>query len=223
MDKYTTSKGYEIEFFGVATKMDRLQASRKIPQIPTYQVPLAGGGFEIHEHEDYVDKDGKLHTTLNTDEEKAAWADYIKARDAEIAEFNKHSLMTMLLEGIRVANKPSDEQIEKWARRQHKLGIDIPDDPDEREFLWVYTEVVSNLAELNTITEGVKDASGVSEERLSQTADSFRRPLGREETKSTESDNGNRTLDVLSEIRTGESGNQNANDNEPVRRTKRGR
>lgn len=207
---YTTSKGYDIEFFGIATLMDRLQSSRKIPPKPTYQVPVSGG-FETYEHEE-----GK---TLNTDEEKAAWADYIKARDTEIAEFNKRSLMMMLLKGIRVANLPDGDA---WISEQKALGIDVPEEPNERRFHFIYTEVIGNLADLAAIQRGVEDASGVSEERLSQTADSFRHPMEREEAERPTDTNGNGSLDVHEPLRASESGNQVADTPKPVRRTKHG-
>lgn len=209
---FTTSKGYEIEFFGIATLMDRYNASRKIPQPPMYDTPTATGIVEHHPH---------TPQTLTTDAERQAYAEYEAAVAKEEIEHRLKSLKLVLLKGIRVVNAPDNED---WVNEQKAFGIAVPDDPLERKFHWIYTEVIGNLDDLAKISDGVQKASGVSEEEINQTLEnSFRHPLSQDAANETSPTVNAGSMDVLESVRASGNGNQEPLDREPVRRSKRKR
>lgn len=116
--------------------------------VPTYEVETAGGSTETHPHEVVYqrDKDGLLvldenkerivvSSTLETEEDRAAWALY----DDAISRMNarKTAVETeLIIDGVVVDEQP------EWIAKRNKFGIPIPDDPEERRLHFLSTEIL---------------------------------------------------------------------------------
>lgn len=165
---FVTSRGVRVEFVGIATLLDKLSQTyaRKTPQPPTYQVQTATGAVETHAHDD---------STLETDADKAAWAEYVKQRDAAQQQYNLDFMRLILLKGITV-EMPQDSA---WVEEHALMGLTVPEKPLERKLHWLETEVVGNVNDATKIVAGVMLASGMDEEAIRAAEDSFRSDVQR--------------------------------------------
>lgn len=207
MKTFTTSRGFEITFQPIPQMLiDRVRTSHKLPEPPYYEIKTLTGAIEKHAHDE---------TTLETDADRAAWADYQR----QLAETNEHinrSFMRLVfLRGIEI-EMPQDDT---WVREQKLLGITIPDDPLERKLHWIETEVIATVDDADRITRGALEASGVPQEALAQAEDTFRRSAQRDAAQ--ESDDQARQMDDDSTRGRSDSSIQDANAAKPVRRPKR--
>lgn len=162
---FTTSRGITIEFLPIPTLLEKLQAQHPMPAPPTYAVKTATGVTETHSHDE---------TTLDTDEDKAAWADYQGRLRAATAKFNEALMRLVMLRGIKVELPPSDA----WVQEQEYIGLSVPEEPHERKIYWLETEVLADADDYIRAVEGVMQASGVPEEVIRQAEDSFLGSLG---------------------------------------------
>lgn len=169
---YTTSRGVVVHFNGIATLIDALQASlnSKKPQPPSYEVKTAVGVIEKHAHDE---------TTLETDEEKKAWAEYQANLQAWNAESQTALMRIVLLRGITLELPTTDE----WEKQQAFFGIDVPQDPMEKRLHYLQTEVLGSVNDYGALVAGTMRASGVPEDLLTQMESSFRRSVVRSTVK----------------------------------------
>lgn len=170
---FTTSRGKVVTFLPIATLLDKIRASHPMPKPPTYKVETKLGGVEIHEHNE---------TTLETDEEKTAWANFQMQLAEAQAELNRALTRAILMRGL-VFEYPSNYD---WIKEQEFLGIKVPEDANERRLHYAETEVMGSVDDYEGVTLGVMGASGVSEDLLKQMDASFRRSLGRVERDAVE-------------------------------------
>lgn len=172
MADYKTARGVEVNFVGIATLLDKLNGQFRLPDPPSYEVKLATGGTERHVHDE---------TTVQTDEEKKALADY-QSECTRIT--NEHALKLtrlVVLRGMTFDYPASDD----WVKEQEFLGIQVPADPMERRLHYVETEVLGTKEDVEAVMLGVMRASGVNEEMVLAMEDSFRHPLGKSEGNET--------------------------------------
>lgn len=162
---FTTSRGIEIEFLPIPTLLEKLQAQHPMPGPPTYTIETATGVKETHPHDE---------TTLETDEDKAAWADYQARLKAATSAFNLALMRLVLLRGIKV-EIPEDDG---WVREQAFIGIAVPEAPLERRMHWLETEALANESDYMQAVSGVMEASGVPEEVIGEAQATFRGELG---------------------------------------------
>jgi hypothetical protein len=165
-DQYMTSRGYVIRFKSIPVLIQKLVQQFPMPQPPTYTVQTATGATETHPHN---------ATTLETDADRAAWADYQRALQLRGAEFLNAQIRMCLLEGIEVVSKPAGD----WEKRQRLIGLRIPDDPLEKEMHFLETEITASKADVIALIAGVSRMSGIDEEAVSELEDSFRDSVGR--------------------------------------------
>lgn len=165
-DQYMTSRGYVIRFKSIPVLIQKLVQQFPMPQPPTYTVQTATGATETHPHNE---------TTLETDADRAAWADYQRALQLRGAEFLNAQIRMCLLEGIEVVSKPAGD----WEKRQRLIGLRIPDDPLEKEMHFLETEITASKADVIALIAGVSRMSGIDEEAVSELEDSFRDSVGR--------------------------------------------
>ena len=164
---FVTSRGIAVRFQGIAMMLDKLRASFQFPKPPTYEVKVAATGVtEIHEHDE---------KTIETDEEKALWAQYIKNSEDAQTRYNLALTRTVLLRGLQV-EMPSDES---WIKQQELIGLDVPKEETAKRLHWLETEVIGGVQDMEAIMLGVMKASGVPEELLASIADSFRGQVGK--------------------------------------------
>jgi len=174
MKGFTTSRGIEVTFHGIATMLDSLRAAYPEPEAPTYEVELPGTldpqtekpRTETHYHDD---------TTVATPEEKEAMRLYHEAVQENTAQYEAAIERLTYLRGIKFP-RPTNED---WIALQHEISpkIMVPDDPAERLVYYVKTEVIGSLDDAQKIMTGVMEASGVSEKAVTAMQDAFRRPM----------------------------------------------
>lgn len=160
---FTTSRGYTVRFRNIAYLLNKLATPKIDP--PTYEVKTKTGVTEIHAHDE---------TTLKTDEERAAWKEYLARHNAAWRKYDLDFTRLILMHGV-IVDMPADDT---WVKQQEFTGIAVPTDPLERRWHWLETELVAGGADVNAIIIGVLAESEVSEEVLASMADSFRHPLG---------------------------------------------
>lgn len=128
---------------------------------PTYTIETAGGGEEIHIH---------TEETTDTPEEKAALAAHQDAQERLSAEQNDKSLRYMVIKGV-ASNPPAD-----WLEDAEYFGIDLPDDPRERKWIWI-EEVLKTAGDAQKFATHLMTLSatgGIEEEDLRAVEATFR-------------------------------------------------
>lgn len=143
------------------------------PQPPTYEAKTAGDDVEIIPHN---------ATTLTTDEDKAAWAEY-QARLAEWnAEQSKRFLRAFFSRGIKIDLDAA--ALEQWSREMTYLGVKVPqgdpNDPEvyiERQVLYIETEYISSGDDMVTIMREIMRLTGVDEGEVAAATRLFQRSV----------------------------------------------
>jgi hypothetical protein len=100
---------------------------------PTYEVPLAGSD----ETQEFTHDE----STLETDEDHAAWDEHQAALREMESEVRDRHVRYALRTGIEV------EEESGWEEDQEYEGIEIPDDPRERKLHYIMTEVLPTMLE----------------------------------------------------------------------------
>ena len=209
MTSFTTSRGIELQFKPVPQMLiDRVRLAHKLPDPPTYEIKSITGAVEKHFHDE---------TTLETDEDRAAWSAYIAERDAALVEANRAFMRLVFLRGVE-CEMPSDDT---WAREQRLMGIDVPTDALEKRLHYLETEVVATAQDADAIVRGVLEASGVPQEALAQAEDTFRHSPQRDAVEPA--DGQAEQVDDDAEVRASGDRVQAGHDDEPVRRPRRKR
>ncbi len=144
-----------------------------LPKPPTYEADTAGGGKETIVHNE---------TTLQTEEEKAAWAKYQAALANWKAEQSERFLRVFFARGVQI--DLDDTALNRWAREVKYLGVSVPeinpDDPDdpevliERRILYVQTEIVGSKEDIFTIMKEVMKLTGIDEGAVAEATRLFR-------------------------------------------------
>lgn len=181
-NKFNTSRGVMVEFVGIAPLLDALRAQYQPPKPPTYVVKTAAGAEEIHTHYRRVVKRKELddagneiereieETSLETDAERVAWAEYERELAETEAKANQALVRLVLLRGIKIAMPQDDE----WVKDHEFMGLRVPADPRARRLYYLENEVVGNQRDVERIVEGVLLASGVNEGMVSAMEAAFR-------------------------------------------------
>lgn len=133
------------------------------PTPPTYAIETFTGAVEKHEHDE---------TTLETDEDRVAYATYL----VESKKYNDLqgdlTMRLMAREGVLLP-----EDLNAWQGRMAFLGIPIPENPDERHVFYVKTEVVGNMDDAKRLISEIMLLGGLSKEALQIAENSFRREM----------------------------------------------
>lgn len=162
---FVTSTGVTLEFLPIPLLIEKMREQHPLPEPPTYEVETAGGAKELHPHDT---------TTLTTDEERAAWADY-QARLAEAtADDNLRFMRLVMLRGIKFDLPPTDD----WIEAQAYIGLTVPTDPLNRRIHWLETEALATKEDYVALLRGVMGASEVPEEVIRAAENSFRGQVG---------------------------------------------
>lgn len=138
------------------------------PEVPTYEMQTAVGTVEVKPHNE---------TTLETDEERAAWSAYQVDLAAWEEEKNRRLLRAIQLQCIQ----PVDIDNEEWVERQKFLGMDIPTNPFERKLHYIETEVIGDERDIMAcMTIPMQLVSGASEEDMAAAEALFRDAVQKE-------------------------------------------
>jgi hypothetical protein len=144
---YTTITGAVVALQPVSTTamalisrgMEKELRARGLPlDPPTYEseaLTITGEHLRYPHTAETLDTDDPQETARN----HAAWDAYEAAR----AELNRatieRSMEYILLEGV-VQEIPEERSV--WERRMRRLGVEVPEDPDDLKVLYLTTEVL---------------------------------------------------------------------------------
>lgn len=124
---------------------------------PTYTTPQD----ETFEHD---------ATSLETDEDKAAWLEYQRIQAAIDAHISEKMLRFFLYHGVDA--KPLDG--DQWESEQKYFGIEVPDDPIERKIHYIQSELIFAASDIQGITTKLLELAGVRPEVVEAAAATFR-------------------------------------------------
>ncbi len=164
MDKnvFVTKDGNRIPLRRVAPLlMEKVRQSVKLPTPPTYEVETVGGDIEIHVHDE---------TTLETDEDRAAWAAYQTAQAQANGDLMEKILRLLFAKATGDVVPAGDE----WIKEQQYLGVDVPDDPLGRKIHYIQTELLTHTGDIMAFMSAAVALTGVDEEVVESAEATFR-------------------------------------------------
>lgn len=166
---HTTSTGIEVKIVGCPPLfLDRVRSSVEYPEKPTYEVETATGEIEVLEHDE---------TTLETDEERKEWADYLEAYKKAEDEVSERMFKAVVMRGMEVTI-PTDGS---WEAFQEWLGVKVPDNQFEKKFAYIQSEVIGNDTDIEDIMSLVMEQTGVPADTIRDVRKSFRDSVEQEE------------------------------------------
>ena len=145
----------------------RYRESGELIDPPTYTVTTASGATETYPHDE---------TTLQTDEDKAAWQRYQDAMARLGREKMRVATELYLLRGLVIEEPPQE-----WLDEMAVLGIQIATDARQRKLDYIQIEVLKTPEDLIRATMAITrlSASGVPDEGMRAVEAQFRRALER--------------------------------------------
>ncbi len=164
--RFMTSGGKEIELTLVPplqAQMARDAAEKEAIQLygkatrPTYRTAMD----EELPHDE---------TTLETDEDRAAWKKYLETQGKIDAHVGQASMRFFLFYGVN-ADPDADTS---WEKRQRAFKIEIPEDDIERKIHYIQTELIFSASDIQEITTRLMTMSGVRPEAVEAAVSSFR-------------------------------------------------
>ncbi len=167
MDKnvFVTRDGNRIPLRRVAPLlMEKIRQSVVLPSPPTYEVETAGGDIEKHIHDE---------TTLETDEDRAAWAAYQTAQVQANGDLMEKILRLLFAKATGDVVPAGDE----WVKEQTYLGVDVPDDPLGRKIHYIQTELLTHTGDIMAFMSAAVALTGVDEEVVEAAEATFRNPV----------------------------------------------
>lgn len=164
---YITARGIKIEFLPIPRAIQKFHTTHSQPEPPQYEVKTASGVIEKHPHNE---------ATLETDDDKAAWADYQRA----LGEFNEKFLRVCFVRGVKV-----NADINEWIAEQKALDLPVSEDATERKVEWITDWVLATREDYEAVLIGVMRASEVPEDLLKQIEGLFRGQVGQSEGNET--------------------------------------
>lgn len=149
------------------------------PVKPTYTVELAGGGFEIHEHEYSISVDPETHenvvnTTLQTPADFAAWKTWEETTNEANNLVSERILATCLLDGVELEIEDIEEkEFLRWKRRRELKGLTVSEDPEELLLLYKQSALLSDAEDIKQIVRIVMELTGIDQEAIEKARSSF--------------------------------------------------
>lgn len=164
---FTNSRGATVKIQPVnpwlMAELERTNAQaygKPAPLPPTYEVTLLGGAKETHAHDE---------TTLQTDDDRAAWQAYSVEKAAWDGFVGERMARMILSEGVIIDTIPA-----AWEKRLKFLGIPVPADDDEKKLLYAKSEIVPTSGDMVALMSAIMALSGVSAEALTTAEATFR-------------------------------------------------
>lgn len=166
--KYVSSRGTAVRFYPMPPMlMEKIEVGVEAefgprPEPPTYTITIEATG----------EKESHTHTkeTLESEEDKAAWAAY----EDELAIW-ENELSRRVLRAIQVeCIKPEDPGDEEWVEKQEFLSISIPEGKYQRHLHWIETEFIGNNEDVVACMSIPMRLAGVPEEDMAAAEKLFR-------------------------------------------------
>jgi hypothetical protein len=166
--KHTSSRGAKVFFYPMPPMlMEKIEVAVEAefgprPEPPTYTILVEATG----------DKETHTHTkkTLETEEDKAAWAAYEDELSIWESELSRRVLRAIQIECI----KPQDPDDTEWIEKQTFLDIKIPEGKYERHLHWIETEFVGNNDDVLACMTIPMELAGVPEKEMAAAKKLFR-------------------------------------------------
>ena len=135
---------------------------------PTYSVKVAGGGEEVHDH-----NDATIETEPWADDEEVqiAWQEFQDAERELQAARIEATAKVCLKKGV--VDEPPDE----WREECEHFGVDIPDHPLDAKWEWLY-DISMGWAELIDCAWAIQFLQNPLEESATAAETLFPDPLG---------------------------------------------
>jgi hypothetical protein len=163
------------------------RARGELIEPPTYEVKLAGGTVENFPHDETTlevkvaaDAADPVVAALEADRQtaanRAAWKAHKDAVERLERAGSAASTRAMLEMGIEL-ELPEDDA---WLKRQRRAHIEIPEDPDDRRYHWLTSEVLVSFDDLMNAIQGITELTykgAVKEEDIAAAMDTFRGQL----------------------------------------------
>ena len=174
---YETRKGVAVRLrlFSPVLR-DLVRQSVEFPPVPIYIAKTAGGGEEEHPY---------TADMVETDDEKAMWAEYQAARLAANLLLYDHLGRLALIRGTEI-DIPDDG----WDTEQESLGITVPTDPTERKIHYIETEAVESNQDYSELLLAILAYQGIQQEDRAAAAASFPDQMERDTSSGSESERG---------------------------------
>jgi hypothetical protein len=164
--RFTTSGGKEIEL----TLIPPLQAEMARDAAQKEAIQLYGEAVRptyITAMDETLPHDA---TTLETDEDRVAWAKYEDITAKHAAHVGQATMRFFLFYGVNV----DPDADTAWEKRQRAFKIEIPEDEIERKIHYIQTELIYSRDDLEQITTRLMTLGGVRPEVVTAAASSFR-------------------------------------------------
>jgi len=176
MRMFVTVEGLEVKVRPVAQYLiqkvaqaaeNRLRQAGRPLDPPTYTVTTVSGAVETHVHDE---------TTLQTDEDRAAWAAHQEALAEAQAAREEATTRVYLLRGLDIGSVPPE-----WKGSMEALGLDVPTDENEQLLEYMQTEILKTPEDIIRAMMAVArlSSTGAPQEDLDAAEASFRRALQR--------------------------------------------
>ena len=163
-NSYETRKGVAVRLCLFSPVLqDKVRQSVEFPPVPIYVAETAGGGKEEHPY---------TADMVETDDEKAMWAEYQAARLAANLTLYERLGRLALIRG-------TDPDIpEGWEQEQELYGVTVPEDPIERKLHWLETEAIESNQDLSDLILAILAYQNIQQEDRAAAAASFPDPVG---------------------------------------------
>lgn len=150
MNEYITVNGDTIKLRPISSKVrDALAAKYLPPAKPTYTITNVSGDAETHEHDE---------STLETDQDKAAWEQYKKDLEKAGLVYSEIVVQTYVKFGTNYKEfVPADNT--GWAELQEEMGVVVPKEPNARQMHYFLTEILTSDSDLRNIMADVRALS----------------------------------------------------------------
>jgi len=183
-DELTNNQNIHETRKGVAVRLclfspvlqDKVRQSVQFPEVPIYIAKTAGGGKEEHPY---------TADMVETDDEKAMWAEYQAARLAANLLLYDRLGRLALIRGTEI-DIPDDG----WDTEQESLGITVPTDPTERKIHYIETEAVESNQDYSELILAILAYQGIQQEDRAAAAASFPDQVEGDAARGTESESG---------------------------------
>lgn len=112
---------------------------------PTYRVATATGTVEEYPHDE---------STLETEADKAAWAEYKKTQEEFTAEFTERFVKLLLWQGVEIPDAPPG-----WFETWERLGFSFSQDPVERQLEFLQFEYLRTAEDVSLCIKQIMELS----------------------------------------------------------------
>lgn len=144
--------------------LDKINSAFIPPKPPTYEITTAAGDVEIHAHDE---------ETIETDEDRETWENYIAEFNRVAEAKNTASIKIFLDQGVDLP-EDIDPVIEHWKELLLSCEIPVPTSEIDIKVEFIKDIILTNPDDIMLVMSEIIKLSGVSESLVRQAEQSFR-------------------------------------------------